>query len=98
MNKLTIIFMALALMAAATGCSTMYFHNGGDKAQVMTNDKWHHDGVFGLVEFSDPEDMNAKCEGAFKTIKVERTFINGLVRSLTYSLYDPWEVSYACSK
>jgi hypothetical protein len=94
------ILSAILLLGAASGCSTIYFHNGGQTGYATEESEWHHDGVFGLVEFSDPVNMSARCEDSkhgWDTVKTERTFLNGLVSGLTWSLYDPWEVSMSCN-
>jgi hypothetical protein len=89
-------FSALALAALFSGCSTIYFHRGSQNAGV-TASEWHHDGIARLVEFSPPVDMADRCVGnPWTTVKVEKTFVQGLASSFSYSLYDPWDVSYAC--
>ena len=92
------VLAALVLSQLLMGCSTMYFHNGGiDGPKDTEYSDWHHDGVLRLVEFSDPVDLNAKCERAgWSEIKIEQSFIQGLVRHLTWSLYDPWSAGYSC--
>ncbi len=88
----TLIFLGM------TGCSTIYFQRDAQTTSTQY-EEWHHDGILGLVEFSDPVDMNQRCNGSsWKTIKTEETFVQGLVRGVTWSLYDPWMVSYSCNK
>jgi len=61
--------------------------------------EWHHDAVFGLAEVSDPVDLGKRCDGrAWATVEVQETFVQGLVSAVTYSLYNPWNVSYACQE
>jgi hypothetical protein len=87
---------ALALAALVSGCSTIYFHRGSQNAGV-TATEWHHDGIARLVEFSPPVDMADRCVGnPWTTVKVEKSFVQVLASSFSYSLYDPWDVSYAC--
>ena len=66
-------------------------------SENLENSEWHHDGIIRLVEFSEPVDLNNRCEGKdFSSVRVEKTFIQGLVGAISYGLYDPWDVSYAC--
>jgi hypothetical protein len=96
MKTKLMICSVLAAFSVFSGCSTMYFHNGG-KSFTPEMSEWHHDGVLRLVEFSDSVDMNQRCEAkGWDVIKVEKTFVQGLVGSVTYNLYDPWDVSYTC--
>ena len=98
MKNLMKNLLAAFIFIGMTGCSTIYFHNNSTDTQTSF-EEWHHDGIFGLVEFSDPIDSQDRCKGAsWKTIKVEETFIQGLVRGVTWSLYDPWMMSYSCVK
>jgi hypothetical protein len=96
MKTLNLIFIAFVAFGSSA-CSTMYFHNGTGQMMVE-NEEWHHDGILRLVEFSSPVDMNDRCEGKeWSTIKNEKTFVQGLVGALTYGIYDPWQVEYACA-
>lgn len=90
------ILITTLMFLAMTGCSTIYFHRGTDENQV-THKEWHHNGIFGLVEFSDPVDLSNHCGSSWKTIKTEETFIQGLIAGVTYRLYDPWMFSYSCA-
>ncbi|OFZ72681.1 MAG: hypothetical protein A3K03_06300 [Bdellovibrionales bacterium RIFOXYD1_FULL_44_7] len=97
MKLLNILFF-VSIVFGVSGCATMYFHNGDAKKDVAYMNEWHHDGVFRLVEFSPPVDLAQRCEKeTWKTIKIEQTFVQGLVQAISYNLYDPWDVNYYCS-
>lgn len=99
MTKFSVSFILLMMACAVSGCSTIYFERGARSSRQLTFGEWHHDAVFGLVEVSDPVDMNQRCETKdWSAIKVEKTFVQGLVGMVTYSLYDPWDVSFSCKK
>ena len=89
---------AHCLLALSLGaCSTMYFDNGKLATKELESSEWHHDGILRLVEFSSPVDMSSRCEGkSWRSIKVEKSFVQGFVAGLTYGWYDPWGVDYAC--
>jgi hypothetical protein len=91
--------LLMALLAPPlAGCSTMHFTNG-PRAEAYPYGEWHHGGIFDLVEFSDPVDLQARCEGdGWQSVKVEKSFTNGLADLVTYNLYDGWTVEYACSR
>lgn len=94
--KLLRYFLVFCL-ATMVGCSTIYFHRDGGLVTNLDYGEWHHDGILRLVEFSSPVDLKDRCGGKdWKTVRVEETFLNGLARGVTYGLYDPWDVSYAC--
>ncbi len=99
MSKLGGMIGLALLMSLFSGCSTIYFENGSRVSQNLEYTEWHHDGIFELVEFSDPVNMNERCDGkSWTAIRVEETFIQGLISGVTYSLYNPWDVAYSCQK
>ena len=95
-----ILFCAISLVAiAASGCSKIYYHNGGapvSNKSAATYQDWHHDGVLGLVEFSDPVDLKARCQKGWDTVETENSFLTGLVGAVTNSLYTPREANVVC--
>ena len=91
------LFLSALMFVGMTGCSTMYFHQHSNET-TTTFGEWHHDGILALVEFSDPVDLKERCKNAsWKTVQIEETFVQGLLRGITYSLYDPWNVTYSCA-
>jgi hypothetical protein len=85
-----------ALLIGASGCSTLHFDNG-DASTEYTYREWHHNGILDLVEFSSPVDMRARCGGDdWQSVKVEKSFTNGLADAISYNFYDGWTVEYHC--
>ncbi len=94
MKKFLII---ASVMFALTGCYKITLQNGARPVMAPSQGEWHHDGVLGLVEFSDPVDMQNRCHGhTWESVRVHQTFVQGLVSGVTYSLYNPWDVAYSC--
>jgi hypothetical protein len=95
-----VLVLAFSIAAVAlTGCHKIYYHNGGqmvaNKSAAQYNE-WHHIGVFGLVEFSDPIELNRMCQGKWTTLETENSFLSGLVSGVTYGLYTPREANLVC--
>ena len=95
-----LVLAALFVTSMVTGCHKIYYHNGGslvaNKATANVNE-WHHDGVFGLVEFSEPVDLKRYCAGkGWSTVETENSFLTGLVSAVTYGLYTPREANVIC--
>ena len=88
---------SFALIAMISlGCSTVYFHNGGNST-ATEGDQFHHIVAAGLVEVSDPVDLKEYCEGKdWETVKTELTFAAGLVTALVGPFYTPWGVAVGC--
>ena len=95
----TSCLVALMAALALSGCFRISFQNGAQQSKApLTQGEWHHNGVLGLVEFSDPVDLKDRCrDRGWSTIETHKTFLQGLVGGLTYSLYTPWDVAYSCS-
>lgn len=93
------LMIALGLVVGLSGCATIHFDNAPTTTTKNPYSEWHHDGILRLVEFSPPVDMNNRCDGAnWVTTKVERNFVQGLAAVVTWGIYDPWDVSYACAQ
>ncbi len=70
-----------------------------DSTQVTLSEydeNWHHNGILGLVEFSDPVRLDRLCPTGVAEIEQRQSFLNGLVRVLTYSLYTPQTTTVLC--
>lgn len=92
-------FILSIILLAAAGCHKIYYHNGGPSVANKSNaqyQEWHHGGVFGLVEFSDPVDLKSHCKNGWNTIETENSFLTGLVSGVTYSLYTPRSANLVC--
>jgi hypothetical protein len=92
---------AIVLASLLTGCHKIYYHKSApmvaNKSSAQVNE-WHHDGVFGLVEFSEPTDLKTYCGGSGKwsAVETENSFLTGLVSSVTYGLYTPRMANVIC--
>ena len=98
--KLRVIMGALLLASFTSGCHKIYFHNGeplvANKDTALVSE-WHHDGVLGLVEFSQPVDLKTYCaRSGWSTVETENSFLTGLVSAVTYSLYTPRKANVVC--
>lgn len=94
-----IFVFGLCLLFGLSGCHKMYYHNGGplvaNKASAQYQE-WHHGGIVGLVEFSEPVDINAHCKGGWTSLETENSFLTGLVSGVTYGLYTPRMANLVC--
>jgi hypothetical protein len=92
---------ALTLLTVSTlalaGCQSIYFHNGV-RDDVTQQSKFHHIGVFSLVEFSDPVDLSERCPGGWRTVNTELSFLNAVVGMFTQPIYGPWTVKIGCER
>jgi hypothetical protein len=96
-----VFITALAIALFSQACTTITFVR--DPKSSRTNySEWHHDWILGLVEGSDPVDMQARCNGSeWKTVTTEKTGIQILATlavSFVGGVWDPHSVEYSCSK
>jgi hypothetical protein len=91
-------FLAMFLAATAlTGCFHIRYTNDTPVAAEPAQQNWHHNVVFGLVEVSEPENVNKACPSAVGLVKSEQSFVAGLVSLLTLNIYTPTDVIIYCS-
>jgi len=87
----------LAVATSLTGCFHIRYTNDVPVAAEAAQKNWHHGVVFGLVEVSDPENVNKACPNGFGLAKSEESFVAGLVNLITLSLYNPTDVLIYCT-
>lgn len=87
------------LVCGLTGCFTTRVVVSREPSAGPAFDydgRFHHDGIFGLVEFSDPVNLDTVCPGGVAYVEQETTFIAGLCQALTQNLYNPQAVTVFC--
>jgi hypothetical protein len=94
--KRILAICALAVSLAALGCFHATIETGlAPNDQVITQ-KWASCWVLGLVPPKTVE-AAAKCPGGVSRVETQRSFLNGLVAMLTFSIYTPMEIVVTCS-
>lgn len=93
--------LRLALLAAAAlslgGCYKIDYLNGPSDPYAAET-QWHHIGIWGLVEFSNPVRLNQVCPNGWGKVHNERSFLNGLVSWIIGNgLYTPYTVEVHCA-
>ena len=91
---------ALALCTAAllSGCYRINYSTGrAPNTKVMPENTTEHMGIFGLVNFSDPVELNSICPEGFAKVEQKVTFAYGLVSAITFGLYNPHRVTVQCA-
>lgn len=97
MKKLAKLISLVGLLAL-TSCETIYFKKEATSPTYpISNESYHHIGIFGLVEFSDPYNPQKTCSD-WSSIRSENSFLSGLISTVTYNIYSPRTVSVVCSQ
>ncbi len=97
MKKLFIL-LALAGLISATGCMRTSYVTGASPETDPSYDKaFQHHVVLGLVPLTDPVELQEVCPSGVAEIKTKTSFINGLVRALSQSIYTPRTVEVYCA-
>lgn len=94
----------LAVLAAAAlvsgGCYRVTVITGAppaDSTTVKPVDKpWQLSFVYGLVPPPDV-DTKAQCPQGFAVVQTERSFLNGLVSALSWSIFTPMHTKVTCA-
>jgi hypothetical protein len=92
MRKLAPLFAALLL----AGCYHVTVVTSAAPPGTHVNKEWQNSFVSGLVP---PPELNVKdqCPQGVTKVETERSFLNGLVSALTWSIYTPMHTEVTCS-
>lgn len=89
----------VALIATSSACFTTTLRSGepANPARLDHDRRWHHGVIWGIAELSGPYDLKTICPNGWAEITTETSFLNGLLTSLTSSVYTPQSVTIRCS-
>jgi hypothetical protein len=92
MRRLAPLFAALLL----AGCYHVTVVTSAAPPGTHVNKEWQNSFVYGLVP---PQELNVKdqCPQGVTKVETERSFLNGLVSALTWSIYTPMHTEVTCS-
>jgi hypothetical protein len=90
---------ALALACTSSACFTTTLRSGKTaNAPRLENDRrWHHGVIWGIAELSGPYNLKELCPNGWAEVTTETSFVNGLLTSLTSSIYTPQSVTIRCA-
>lgn len=93
--------LRMALLGAAalatSACYKIDYVNGPSDPYPAVS-QWHHIGIYGLVEFSNPVAIHTICPNGWGKVHNEQSFVNGLVSMIIgRGLYSPYTVEVHCS-
>lgn len=82
--SLTFIFL--------TGCTTIHFDKDTPtNATATETQNWHHNVVLGLIEISDPVDLEEECKDKeWTSVQTELSFVDGFVSAVVNSFAPIW--------
>jgi len=87
---------AAAIVVLCSGCYHVTVITGAPASPTVLDTPWQHSFVYGIVP---PAPINTKdqCTQSVAKVETERSFLNGLVGALTWSLYTPIHVTVTCA-
>ena len=84
-HKISLAALLVTLVVSLSGCFTTHLYNGpaaGGAPSPMVYEKWHHNGIWGLVDFSGPYWLDQVCPNGWSRIDLNKSFVNGLAQNL----------------
>ncbi|HXT17301.1 MAG TPA: Bor family protein [Gemmatimonadaceae bacterium] len=92
------IKLVLPTLAAflCAGCYHVTVVTGAPEAAQKIDKEWQNSFVYGLVPPTQIEAQSTCAQGVAK-VETERTFLNGLVGAITYSIYTPMHTKVTCA-
>jgi hypothetical protein len=95
-----LLTIAAAAVLTTAGCYRVTVITGAPPADSLTTkpvDKpWQLSFVYGLVPPPDV-DTKAECPQGFAVVQTERSFLNGLVSALSWSIFTPMHTKVTCA-
>ena len=93
--RITRIVSMVALVALGA-CYRVPVNTGAPPAATVIDKPWQLSFVYGLVP---PPAIDAKqtCPQGVASIMTERSFLNGLVGAVTYSIFTPMHAKVTCA-
>jgi hypothetical protein len=85
-----------ALAVVSTGCYHVTVVSGAPAGAQTIDKPWQHSFVYGLVPPAEVPTRDPCAQGVAK-VETERSFVNGLVSLLTWSIYTPVHVTVTCA-
>lgn len=79
-----------------TGCYRVTVISGNTPSPSVVDVPWQHSFVYGLIPPA-PLDVKAQCPNGVHKVVTQTSFLNGLVGSLTYSIWTPVQATVTCS-
>ena len=95
MKKL-LISAAFALSIAGCYNTKIVFDSVSGTPSAKVDGAFHHGGIFGLVEFSSPVNLDAACSTGVSYVHQKSSFLTGLVQTITQGIYTPQVVTVHC--
>lgn len=88
--------VAVIALLPATACYRVTVVTGAPPAPQVVNKPWQMGWVLGLVP---PPELNVKeqCAQGVAQVQTQRSFLNGLVSNLTYSIFTPMSAKITCA-
>ena len=85
-----------AVVFGCAGCYRVTVLTGAPPDAKTVDKPWQNSFVYGLVP---PAELNSKeqCPQGFAVVETERSFLNGLVGAITYSIYTPMHAKVTCA-
>jgi hypothetical protein len=85
-----------AITLAASACFHQVVQTGRSPGSTVIDLPWTKSFIFGLVP---PAEINtaAQCPGGVATVETQRSFVNGLVGTVTFGIFTPVSVRITCA-
>lgn len=90
------IVLSIVAAVLCAGCYRVTVVTGAPPAPESVDKKWQYSFVYGLVP---PPELNTRdqCPQGFSAVVTERSFLNGLVGAITYSIFTPMHTKVTCA-
>ena len=80
-------FSLLFLIVFSVSCQTIHYTNKAEVPTHYTHTQWHHIGLLGLLEFSPPVNVKARCgnEG-WRAVRTQKNILQALATGVATAI------------
>ena len=96
MKTKLLVLLAFCMIAFA-GCYTATIETGRPASNIKIEQNWALCFVYGLVPPKTVETA-AKCPHGIAKVMTQISFLNGLVRGLTFGIFSPMTIQVTCAR
>lgn len=97
MRALNFSVVLLCMMVMTSGCYRIAYTTDAPPS-TFVKESWHHNGIVGLAEFSDPVHLGEICPNGVSKVENWMSFKDVFIQAVTKLLYNPTTVKTTCAQ
>ena len=97
MRALNLFIVLLCMLVMTSGCYRIAYTTDAPPS-TFVKEYWHHNGIVGLAEFSEPVHLGEICPNGVSKVENWMSFKDIVIQGVTKLLYNPTTVKTTCAR